>query len=247
MKRNNIGKNTVLITGITGGLGRVIAEALAQRGFNIVGQFNSASSGEAGKLKRSLESFKIQVELIASDFSDSRSAECFIRKLGRRPILNLINNAGGLVVNREFTRVTMRDLEAVMRVNFYVPFLITQKLFSIMRRAGYGRVVNISSIAAKYGGSMSSLPYGSAKRALEGLTRTLTRAGAAHDILINNIRPGVIDTPFHQRYPKDMNARMKLIPLGRMGTPEDIARAVLFLIDGNAYVTGQTITVAGGE
>ncbi len=247
MTKKETSRQRVLITGITGGIGRAVAALCAARGFHIIGQFNNAGAREVGDLTADLKAFGVPVELLQADFANKVSTTLFLKKLDRYPALNLVNNAGGVMANKDFLTLNSDDLDSVMRVNFYAPLFITQKLFPGMQKAGYGRIVNISSVAAKYGGASSSLPYGAAKRALEGMTRTLARAGASANVFVNNVRPGVIDTPFHQRYPKDMKARIGLIPVKRMGAPEDAARAVLFLIDGNDYITGQTITVAGGE
>lgn len=111
-----------------------------------------------------------------------------------------------------------------------------------------GRIVNISSIVAKYGGSANSLAYGCSKRALEGLTKILAREGAGYNILVNTIRPGVIDTVFHRKFPKDMDKRIAMIPVKRMGRPMDVAGMVYFLgSEKNNFITNQVVTVSGGE
>ncbi len=133
-------------------------------------------------------------------------------------------------------------------VNVFAAIAIAGRVFPGMQERGFGRIVNISSVAAKFGGSSHSLHYGCSKRALEGLTRTLAREGAAGNVLVNTVRPGVIDTDFHKRFPKDMARRIAMIPVRRMGTPDEVADMVFFLGSGhNTFITNQTLAVSGGE
>ncbi|MFA5256470.1 MAG: SDR family oxidoreductase, partial [Candidatus Omnitrophota bacterium] len=128
------------------------------------------------------------------------------------------------------------------------PIRITSAVFAAMKKNMFGRIVNISSIAAKYGGSSRSMHYGCSKLALEGLTRTIAREGVAFNILANTVRPGVIDTDFHKKFPKDMKARISMIPMKRMGRPEEVADLIYYLGSGkNSFVTNETIAIAGGE
>jgi NAD(P)-dependent dehydrogenase (short-subunit alcohol dehydrogenase family) len=133
-------------------------------------------------------------------------------------------------------------------VNTFAPILLTANIFMRMKEKSFGRIINISSIAAKYGGSGYSMHYGCSKLALEGLTKTLSREGAEYNVLVNTIRPGVIDTEFHKKYPKDMEKRIAMIPLKRMGTPKDVADMVYYLgSDENKFITNETIAISGGE
>ena len=90
--------------------------------------------------------------------------------------------------------------------------------------------------------------YGCSKRALEGITKTLAKEGAAYNVLINTIRPGVIDTEFHKKFPKDMKSRIEMIPMKKMGTPDDAAYMIYYLgSEENRFITNEIIAVAGGE
>jgi len=142
----------------------------------------------------------------------------------------------------------LQDIHRTFMINAFVPFVISSAVFIKMKRNNFGRIVNISSIAAKYGGSAYSMHYGCSKRALEGITKTLSKEGASCNVLVNTVRPGVIDTDFHKKFPKDMQERIKIIPLKRMGQVEEVADMVFFLSsDKNTFITNQTIGVSGGE
>jgi 3-oxoacyl-[acyl-carrier protein] reductase len=133
-------------------------------------------------------------------------------------------------------------------VNVFAPMMITSKLFIGMKERRFGRVVNISSIGAKYGGSSYSMHYGCSKRALEGLSKTIAKEGAEYNILVNTIRPGVIDTDFHKKFPKDMRKRIEQIPLKKMGKASDVADLVFYLgSDKNNFITNEIVTISGGE
>jgi len=111
-----------------------------------------------------------------------------------------------------------------------------------------GAVVSISSIGLKFGGSDRTVAYAGAKSALETLAMYLARQGAASNVLANVVRAGVIDTPLHAKFPKDLEQRRQLIPLQRLGQPEDVAGMVNYLVsDSGNYITGQLFSVAGGE
>ena len=118
-----------------------------------------------------------------------------------------------------------------------------------MKDQGGGKIINISSISAKYGGSGQTLHYGAAKSALETVTLGLAKAGAKYNILVNTVRGGFIDTSMHKKLGRNnIEKRIEMIPLRRAGRPEDMARMVLFLAsEAGDFITGETFTVAGGD
>jgi 3-oxoacyl-[acyl-carrier protein] reductase len=240
-------KRTVLITGITSGIGFETAIKFAEAGWDVLGHYHSASV-EAERLKGALSKFGVQCQLWQADLTSETETVALISRLDSHTVDSLINNAGSYVTHEHFTQLTAEAIMKTFAVNTVAPILFAGGLFDRMKERGFGRIVNISSIAAKYGGSSESLHYGCAKRALEGLTRTLAREGAPYNILANSVRPGVIDTEFHRRFPKDMKKRVEMIPLKRMGRAEEVAELVFYLgSDRNTFVTNETIAVAGGE
>ncbi|HAM34781.1 MAG TPA: hypothetical protein DEB40_00050 [Elusimicrobia bacterium] len=238
----------VLITGASGGLGSAMAQEFAARGCKI-GLHYHAGAAAARALLKKLPAPGPHAALRADL---RRNADCrrlivdCVRRLGHIDIL--INNAGALIGQAPVDAVSERSFDEAFALHAKAPFLLSQAAFSIMKRRGGGRIINISSIGVKFAGFPNSAHYAAAKAALESLTLSFARAGAAHNILVNAIRPGVILTPFHDKAPKDMAKRIALIPLVRAGEPLDVARAALYLASqAGSFITGQILPVTGGE
>ena len=238
---------TVLITGATSGIGSKVAIKYAEEGWNILCHYNS-SEEKAVKLREIVCEHGVDCYLFEANLSDDNKIQHFVNKLEDFDIDGLVNNAGTYEVYKHFSELSAHDLTSTFRVNAFAPMLITTNIFMHMRDRGFGRIVNISSIAAKYGGSSFSMHYGCSKLALEGMTKTLAREGAEYNVLINTIRPGVIDTDFHKKFPKDMSKRLSMIPMKKAGMPEDVANLVFYLgSNKNNYITNEIVTIAGGE
>lgn len=238
-------KRTVLITGITGDIGSAIALKFAQEGWNIIGHYCSAEE-KKNKLVARLKPFKGAIIMLKADFADANQVQTLIKAVQKVRVDALINNAGSVVEKCDIEQLTYEKMFAVFSLNTFAPFLITAAIFKQMKKQRYGRIVNISSISAKFGGSLQTASYAASKLALEGLTKLFSREGAAHNILVNTLRPGVIATGFHRKFPKNVAQRLKLIPLKKMGQPPEIAKFVFMMVD-NDYMTNETLTVAGGE
>ena len=234
-----------LVTGASGGIGAAVCAALADGGFKLALHYSSNAAGAralAEKLGRE------RCALIKADLSKPGAAkpvvDACLRAFGRLDLL--VNNAGAVLGDKDFMFASESDWERTFRLNAFSPFFLSREAFRAMKGHG-GRIVNISSIAAKFGGSARSMHYGAAKAAVEAMTVSLARLGAP-DILVNAVRPGVIDTDFHGKFKKNMRARVEMIPLKRMGTATDVAAMVAFLAGpGGDFITGQVFSVSGGE
>lgn len=248
MIKNNSGENkTVLITGGASGIGRKISLTFAKNGWNIICHFNS-SKDKAKLLKKEINNLGRQCDTIQANLTSQEEVKKLIRKIRHFNIRSLINNAGSYIVQKHFNELSFNDMIKTFKINFISPMMISRSIFSKMSANHWGRIVNISSIASKYGGSAYSMHYGCSKRALEGLTKTFAKEGSQYNVLVNTVRLGVIDTDFHKKYPKDMKKRIEMIPLKRFGTTDDAASMVYYMgSDKNNFITGEIITVAGGE
>jgi 3-oxoacyl-[acyl-carrier protein] reductase len=161
----------------------------------------------------------------------------------------LVNNAGAVVGPKDILDLDKESWNKTFLLNAQAPFFLAQSAFKHMKDQGGGKIINISSISAKYGGSGQTLHYGAAKSALETVTLGLAKAGATHNILVNTVRGGFIDTSMHKKLGRNnIEKRIEMIPLRRAGGPEDMARMVLFLAsEAGDFITGETFTVAGGD
>ncbi len=240
----------ILITGASSGIGASTAELLGHYSA-IVGVHYRSNEKSARDVASIIGKYGGEAKVFQGDLLDASASEkvidSFIDTFGKIDIL--INNAGGAYGAKHFLELDEESWDNTFALNVKAPFFLAKKAFSLMKEAGGGKIINISSISAKYGGSSQTLHYGAAKAALDSLTVGLARAGAPYNILVNSVRGGFINTPFHKKIGRlDLQNRINLIPLKRAGEPIDIARMVLFLASSAGdYITGEIFTVAGGD
>jgi NAD(P)-dependent dehydrogenase (short-subunit alcohol dehydrogenase family) len=245
----SIREKKVLITGATGGIGAIMALLFAEHGATLGLHYNSEKE-KADLLSGEVEKHGVKVYLFQANLleeSGEALVDAFIDRFGGIDIL--INNAGAVFGFKDFLELDNKSWEKTFKLNAQAPFFMARRAFAHMKQNGGGKIINISSVAAKYGGSERSLHYGSAKAALEAETIGLARAGAKYGILVNAIRGGFIDTPFHHKLgSKNIEKRVQLIPLKRAGQPEDVANMALFLTsECGDFITGEIMAVAGGD
>jgi 3-oxoacyl-[acyl-carrier protein] reductase len=236
---------TALVTGTTGGIGRAIALALHGAGATV-----ALSGRQVGKLEALAAELGERAHIVPCDLSKkdevAKLVDAAIAKLGRLDIL--VNNAG-LTKDNLFMAMKDEQWDEVIAVNMTSTFMLMRAASRSMMRAktGYGRIINISSISALIGNPGQG-NYAASKAGMIGMTKSLAREYASRGITANCIAPGFIKTAMTDVLNDKQNETiMGAIPAGRMGMPEDIAAAALYLASVEAgYVTGQTINVNGG-
>ena len=237
-----------LVTGGARGIGRASAELLCEAGAAIV--LVDRLTQEADAVAAAVRAKGGQAVALTADLSDLRSvapmAEEAGRAFGRLDIL--INNAG--VLSEVSTAdLTEQQWDRVMAINLKAVVFVTQAVLPDMVRRRTGAIVNIGSVAGRIGGVVTGIDYSASKAAVMGVTRTLARQYGPHGIRINAVAPGPIETDMTRHWSTDIREQfIARIPLGRLGTPEDVARVVVFLAGpGAGYITGATIDVNGGS
>lgn len=243
----------VLITGATGGIGTAISRAFAEKGA-LIGVHYHSKKTPAELLCGEIVSRGGQAESFCADLLDCSAPRLLLKAFTDRfgGIDVLINNAGAGFVYANFVDFDPDSWRKTFDLNVRAPFYLIGAAFQHMQESSGGRVVNISSVNVKYGGSGKSMPYCASKAALDTLTVGFARAGAAHSILVNSIRCGLIETPMREHivgYSEEQyQRRMELVPLKRAGNPDDIARMAVYLAGrGGNFITGEILTVAGGD
>jgi 3-oxoacyl-[acyl-carrier protein] reductase len=239
------------VTGSSTGIGRAAAVALAEQGCRVVVHYNQ-SEDEAREVVEEITSSGGEAMLVGGDVSDAGEVESMVGEIeGRYGRLDiLVNNAGSLIERRSFSEMTEDLWDRVVDVNLKSVFLCSHAVLPMMKRRGKGKIINMTSVAARNGGSPGSAAYASAKGGVSTLTRAMAKELVSEGILVNAVAPGVITTPFHDRFtPPDVRETLAGgIPIGREGTPEEVAGAVVFLAsDAADYLVGEIIEVNGGQ
>jgi 3-oxoacyl-[acyl-carrier protein] reductase len=233
----------VLITGATGGIGSAILDIFYKSGFNII-----ASGTNEDKLKKLQNKYSDRVSTIKCDLSDENQINHLVSQAQSScdSIDILINNAG-ITKDNVFLRMQKDQWDDVINVNLNSNFFLTKLVIKGMIKKRWGRIINITSVVAKMGNA-GQANYVASKSAIEGFSRTLAQEVASRNITINCVAPGFIDTDILSTIEPEKLADMtKNIPVGRIGTPEDVSNAVFFLSsEESSYITGQVIHVNGG-
>lgn len=226
-----------LITGGSSDIGKKIVQKFLDNNVKVIAQFNSTEID--------IESENLKT--IKCSFNKKKDLEDFVQTVFEcESSIDFLINATGIIENRNFLECSMEVINEVFQVNFFSHAYLMKTFFPIMVRNKFGRIVSLSSIGLKFGGSMNSAYYSASKSALEAITRSYAKFGAQSNVLCNTIRVGVIDTKIHKN--KDMVERSKMIPVNRLGRPEEIAEMVFFLCsDKSDFITGQEFAVSGGE
>lgn len=244
---NEFNGQVAVVTGSARGIGRAIAEALAKRGASVV--ICDILAEEAKNTAQEIAS-NYGVKTLSFSFDVSKGDEVekafkeILEEMGRIDIL--VNNAG---ITRDALLLRMKEDEwdSVISINLKSVFLCSKEAVKVMTKQRYGRIINISSVVA-FTGNPGQANYSASKAGIVGLTKTIAKEYASRNITVNAVAPGFIMTKMTEALPENVKSEMlKAIPLGRFGTVEDVANAVVFLASPLAgYITGQVIHVNGG-
>lgn len=237
---------TVLVTGGSRGIGRAVVKLLAKRGYAVAFTYRSGDA-EAAELVGELALEGCMVSAYKADNADGNALARVVTDVTARfgGIYALVNNAAVSVVaplidtsDEDLSRTLATNLEGVIR--------LTRLVCPLMTSAREGKIVNVSSVWGISGASCESV-YSAAKGGVIAFTRAMAKELALSGITVNCVCPGVIDTDMNSHLTADDRCALgQEIPLGRFGTPEEVAEAISFFIDGAAYVTGQVLCVDGG-
>ncbi|HYA12437.1 MAG TPA: 3-oxoacyl-[acyl-carrier-protein] reductase [Thermodesulfovibrionales bacterium] len=235
-----------IVTGGARGIGRAIADRLAQRGVGVaIADINSDEANEAAAALTAAGVKAIGIKLDVSKSEEVKKVFEDIRKEFSR-IDILINNAG-ITKDGIMLRMKDEDWDAVIDINLRSVFLCSREVVREMSQRRYGRIVNITSVAA-FMGNPGQANYSAAKAGIVGFTKTIAKEYASRGITVNAVAPGFIQTAMTDALPEKVKEEVKKqIPLGTFGTADDVANAVVFLASPDSgYITGQVIHVNGG-
>jgi len=237
-----------IVTGAARGIGRGIALALARAGANVVvADILYEEAKEVASEINDIGPESVPVHANVSKREDIQNlVDITIGKLGRVDIL--VNNAG-VMSSTAFEELSTEEWHRIMAINLDSVLMCSQEVAGHMKKQLCGKIVSISSIAGEEGGRFSGPAYAVSKAVIICLTKCMARALAPYNITVNAIAPGVIDSGMTGRWSEqERTANLQIIPLGRFGTPEDVANLVVFLSSPQSdYITGHTIRVDGGK
>lgn len=239
--------SVALITGASRGIGRVISETMAKAGYDIAICYsgNESAAQETISLCKKYGVQAIYVKADVSNADDVANMFSEVKSL-LGPVDVLVNNAG-ITKDGLLLRMTEEDFEKVVDINLKGAFLCTKVAIKDMLKAKKGSIINITSIVGVTGNA-GQANYSASKAGLIGFTKSVAKEYGSKGITVNAVAPGFIQTAMTDSLPEEVkSAYLKQIPLGRFGTPEDVASVVEFLASEKAaYVTGQVIEVTGG-
>ena len=250
---NDLKDKVVLITGSSTGIGAAAAVAFGKLGARVAVHYNS-SQGPAEEVLGRVKATGAQAILLKGDVLESaqcqRLVDETVKAFGRIDIL--INNAGALVQRVPIEEITDELFDNVVYLNVRSAMICTAAAVAAMRQQGQGGVViNVTSVAARHGGGAGASLYAGSKGFVSTMTRGLAKELVKDNIRVNAVAPGVITTPFHERFstPQMLEGFRATIPMNRLGTAEECAGAFVYLASEqmSGYVTGQIIEVNGGQ
>jgi len=235
-----------LVTGAAQGIGKAVALLLARNAADLViSDINLEKAEETAREIQSIGRGAMAIKVDVANLGDvEQMVEAVLERFGHIDIL--INNAG-ITRDRLILRMTEEDWDAVLNINLKGTFHCTKMVIRHMSKQRNGKIVNIASVVGEMGNA-GQANYSASKAGVIGFTKTIAREFAQRGINVNAIAPGYIETPMTEALPEKAKEELKrIIPMERLGRPEDVAEAVLFLVsEASSYITGQVLNVNGG-
>jgi 3-oxoacyl-[acyl-carrier protein] reductase len=230
-----------LVTGSSRGIGRAVAIGLAREGADVAVNYRSAPD-LAAETEQEIQRLGRRCVTVQADVSLSADVDRLVARIRESlGVIDILVNNAGIIRPQPVESIREQDWDDLMAVNLKSCFLLTQAVLADMRASKWGRIINLSSVAAQVGGVVGP-HYAASKAGIHGLTHFYASRYAKEGITVNTIAPALIETEMVTSNP---NARPDLIPIGRFGAVDEVADVAVMLA-GNAYITGQTINVNGG-
>jgi 3-oxoacyl-[acyl-carrier protein] reductase len=242
----------ILITGASTGIGAAAALAFASHGSKLVIHYN-ASRPQAESVAAGVKAAGGRAILSGGDVTKSADVKRIVAETlnayGRIDVL--VNNAGGMIGRTKIEDYTEEYLDKVLALNVTQVAMFMREVIPVLRKQRSGNVINVSSIAARHGGGGGAIIYAGAKGFISTATRGWAKEVVGDNIRVNAVSPGVITTPFHERYStaEQLKAMQATVPMNRLGAPDECAGTFIYLASDqmSGYVTGQVIEVNGGQ
>ncbi len=242
----------VLVTGSSTGIGAAVAKAFGANGATVAVHYNNSKS-EADQVAAEIENSGGKATVMQGDVTDSaicaRLVDDTVKQFGRIDVL--VNNAGGLIKRIPIAEISDDMFSKVVQLNMRSALMCTRAAAAQMRKTGGGAIVNVTSIAARHGGAAGAVLYAGTKGFISTITRGFAKELVKDNIRVNAVSPGVILTPFHERFstPEMLEGFKVTIPMNRLGEADECTGAFLFLASEqmSGYITGQIVEVNGGQ